>query len=57
MKQKKKIKQYCEECDWNKKVRVAKYICNACGFLVCAKCEKESMGECPNCEPPYFVKL
>ena len=57
MKKKIKVKIYCSECDENGKKKLAKYKCVICGYPVCKKCENELMGECPNCQPPFFVSL
>jgi|LakMenEpi03Aug12_release.lakeMendotaPanAssembly.Ray.scaffolds.fasta_scaffold143423_5 hypothetical protein len=43
----------CDNCD----KRVAKYRCSYCNYTVCKKCENELYGECPDCEPPRFIKI
>jgi hypothetical protein len=42
----------CDEC----KKRPAILICLECDSKFCEKC-REEYDECPNCEPPYLVKI
>ena len=55
---KKEIKRQCEyeDLDTNKRCKnIAKYACNLCGYALCRKHEK--CEECPNCDPPMFLKI
>ena len=53
-------KYRCEVYDYDKDREcglVAKYECNFCGMKVCKKHERESWGECPDCEPPGLREI
>jgi hypothetical protein len=53
----KETKRYCENCESEDKVRLAKYECVECGVGYCANCEKMFMGDCGQCPPPILVKI
>lgn len=55
---KKKIKCEFEDYDTDKPCRNnAKVECTICGLKLCNKHEEQICGECPNCEPAYFIKI
>jgi len=56
----KKQKRKCEYEDYDTDKpckRLATRECSICGLAVCDKHEEELSGDCPNCEPPYFVNI
>jgi hypothetical protein len=55
-----KIKKKCLYDNWDIDKpcpNIAVYECIVCGTGVCKKHEKSLCGECPNCEPPYLIKI
>jgi hypothetical protein len=56
----KKVKQTCSGFDNNKDedcTKVAFYKCVVCDMPFCKSCYTQECGDCPNCEPPYLIKI